>query len=222
LFWVIGFDNPKQPAGSCGKTHNRKPLLMQPDNFSPKDSLQLIDSMISQAKNRFSENGFLYLLWGWVILFCSVTHFILIKLDLFEHPEIIWASTWLVVIFQVIYLLRRRKKQTVKTYSEHIIGYVWMVFGITMGMISFILSKTNNWDVMNPLLLMMYGMPTFLSGVIMRFKALKVGGIICWGLSIISVLVAPIYVLLLLAVAVIAAWIIPGYLLSARYKLQNK
>jgi hypothetical protein len=218
MFFVLGYrsGNPKQ------KINNPKLLSMQPENFSPKDSLLLIDSMINQAKNRFSENGFLYLLWGWVILFCSVTHFILIKLDLFEHPEIIWTSTWLVVIFQVIYLVRRRKKQTVKTYSEHIIGYVWMVFGITMGIISFILSKTNNWDVMNPLLLMMYGMPTFLSGVIMRFKALKVGGIICWGLSIISVLVAPIYVLLLLSVAVIAAWIIPGNLLSARYKLQNK
>lgn len=42
---------------------------MQPENFSPKDSLQLIDQMINQAKNRFSENGFLYLLWGWLILF---------------------------------------------------------------------------------------------------------------------------------------------------------
>ena len=31
---------------------------MQPENFSPKDSLLLIDSMINQAKNRFTENGF--------------------------------------------------------------------------------------------------------------------------------------------------------------------
>lgn len=194
---------------------------MQPENFSPKDSLLLIDSMINQAKNRISENGFLYLLWGWVILFSALGHFVLIKLQLFKHPEMIWISTWLAVIYQVFYLLRKRRQQTVKTYSEQIIGYVWMVFGISMGMISFILSKTSNWDVINPLLLMMYGMPTFLSGVIMRFTALKVGGIICWSLSIFSVMVAPVYVLLLLAVAVIAAWIVPGYLLKARYKLQN-
>jgi hypothetical protein len=194
---------------------------MQSENFSPKDSLLLIDNMINQAKNRFSENGFLYLLWGWVILLSSVGHFILIKLQLFKHPEMIWISTWLTIIYQVIYLVRKRKEETVKTYSEHIIGYVWMVFGISLGMISFILSKTNNWEVMNALLLMLYGMPTFLSGVIMRFTALKVGGIICWILSIVAVLVAPVYVLLLLAVAVIAAWIVPGYLLRKKFKNQQ-
>lgn len=194
---------------------------MQSENFSPKDSLLLIDNMINQAKNRFSENGFLYLLWGWVILLSSVGHFILIKLQLFKHPEMIWISTWLTIIYQVIYLVRKRKEETVKTYSEHIIGYVWMVFGISLGMISFILSKTNNWEVMNALLLMLYGMPTFLSGVIMRFTALKVGGIICWSLSIVAVMVAPVYVLLLLAVAVIAAWIVPGYLLRKKFKNQQ-
>lgn len=194
---------------------------MQPDNFSPKDSLLLIDSMISQAKNRFSENGFLYLMWGWLILFCAVAHFIFIKLDVFKHPEIIWSSTWLAVIFQVFYLVRKRKAETVRTYSEHIIGYVWMVFGLSMGMIAFIVSKTNNWELMYPLLLMMYGMPTFLSGIIMRFTALQVGGIICWALSVIAVLVTPVYVLLLLAAAVIAAWIVPGYLLRKKFKNQN-
>jgi hypothetical protein len=194
---------------------------MDQGNFSAKESLLLIDSMINQAKNRFSENGFLYLLWGWVILFSSIGHFFLIKLQVFKHPEMIWISTWLTVIYQVIYLVQKRKHETVKTYSEHIIGYVWMVFGISMGIISFILSKTNNWNVINPLLLMMYGMPTFLSGTIMRFTALKVGGIICWGLSVVAVMVAPVYVLLLLAVAVIVAWIIPGYLLRKKFKNQN-
>lgn len=195
---------------------------MQTENFSPKESLLLIDNMINQAKNRISENGFLYLLWGWVILFSSVGHFVLIQLQLFKHPEMIWISTWLTVIYQVIYLVRKRKQETVRTYSEHIIGYVWMVFGISLGMISFILSKTNNWEVINPLLLMMYGMPTFLSGVIMRFTALRVGGIICWGLSLLAVMVPPVYVLLLLAAAVIAAWIVPGYLLRKKFKNQQR
>ena len=195
---------------------------MQSDNFSPKESLQLIDSMINQAKNRFSENGFLYLLWGWLILFCSIGHFILLKLNLFKHPEIIWASCWLVVIYQIFYLVKRRKKETVKSYSEYIIGYVWMSFGFSIGMISFIVAKANHWELVNSLMLMLYGIPTFLSGIIMRFNALKIGGIICWCLSIISVLVAPIYGFLLLGAAVIAAWIVPGYLLRAKYKIHNK
>ncbi len=193
----------------------------QDQNLSPADSLLLINNMINQAKNRFSENGFLYLLWGWLIFFCAIGHFVLIKLDLFKHPEIIWASCWLAVIYQIFYLTKRSKKETVKTYSENIIGFVWMSFGITMGIISFIVGKTNNWELINSLLLMLYGTPTFLSGVVMRFKPLKVGGIICWVLAVVSAYLLPIYVLLLLAVAVIAAWIIPGYILRRKYLLEN-
>jgi len=195
---------------------------MQSENFSPKDSLLLIDSMINQAKNRFSENGFLYLLWGWLILICSVGHFILLQLKTFEHPELIWASCWLAVIFQIIYLVRAKKKETVKTYSEDIIGYVWMCFGISMFILSFILGKGQSWEKIYSLFLMLYGTPTFLSGVVMQFKPLKIGGIACWGLAIISVFILPIYGLLLLAAAMIVAWIVPGYLLRKKYNLQNK
>lgn len=197
-------------------------MLMQSENFSPKDSLRLIDSMINQAKNRFSENGFLYLLWGWLILACSIGHFVLLKLNLFAHPEIIWASCWIAVIFQIVYLTRRGKREKVKTYSEYIIGYVWVSFGICMFVVSVIVTKTHTWHIINSLILLFYGTPTFLSGIAMKFKPLIIGGIICWSLAIVSVFIMPIYVLLLLAVAVIAAWIIPGFLLRKRYLELNK
>jgi hypothetical protein len=195
---------------------------MQPENFSPKDSLLLIDSMINQAKNRFSENGFLYLLWGWLILFCSLGQFIFMQLQLFKHPELIWMSTWLAVIFQVIYLVKTKKKEVVKTYSENIINYIWISFGISMFLLSFILGKSNGWEKIYPLFLMLYGTPTFLSGVVMQFKPLKIGGIACWLLAAASMFVLPIYGLLFLAAAMIAAWIVPGYLLRKKYNQQNK
>ena len=92
---------------------------MQPENFSPKDSLLLIDSMINQAKNRFTDNGFLYLLWGWVIFACAIFHFVAIKYNLFKHPEFVWMVTWAVVIVQVIYLVKAKKKEKVKTYTSY-------------------------------------------------------------------------------------------------------
>ncbi len=194
---------------------------MQSENFSPKDSLQLIDSMINQAKNRFSENGFLYLLWGWVILFCSLGHFIMLKLQLFKQPQIIWASCWLAVIFQIIYLVRKKKKEKVKTYSDGIIDSIWISFGVCMFVLSFIVSKNELWIYMYPIVLMLYGIPTFLSGTVMQFKPLKIGGIACWALAILSTFLLPVYYLLLLAAAVLIAWIIPGYLLRKKFKNQN-
>lgn len=194
---------------------------MANETFSPKDSLQLIDSMINKAQRRFSENGFLYLLWGWIIFACSIGHFLLIQLKWLDNPEIIWTACWLAVIFQIIYLAKKKKTEKVKTYSDEIIDYIWISFGICLFIISLLMSKTNEWQYVYPLYLMLYGLPTFLSGVVMQFMPLKVGGIICWLLATIAVFIPPLYILLLLAIAVVAAWIIPGYQMRKKYNQQN-
>jgi hypothetical protein len=62
-----------------------------------------------------------------------------------------------------------------------------------------------------------------LSGIILRFKPLIVGGIGCWILSIAAMLIDNYdYQFLLIPLAMIIAWIIPGYLLRAKYKLQSQ
>ena len=194
---------------------------MQTENFSPDQSLKLIDSMINKAKNQFSENGLLYLLWGWVILICAIGHFILIRLDIFQHPEIIWASCWFVVIFQIFYLVRIKKKEKVRTYSDEIMGFVWLSFCVAIFLAGFIMGRAELFEYMYPLFLVLYGIPTFLSGVILRFNPLKIGGLSCWALAVISVFISPDYTLLLLAAAVAIAWIIPGYMLAAKHKQQK-
>lgn len=188
--------------------------------LSAEQSLQLIEGMINKAKNRFSDDSFLYLLWGWVILICSVGQFIILKFSLFNNSGMIWVLTWVAVVVQIIYLVKRKKKEKVKTYADELIGFLWMTFGISMLLLTFILSKTNTWAIMYPVVLMMYGIPTFLTGVVMKFTPLKVGGISCWVLSIIATFLAPIYMLLLVAIAMLTAWIIPGYLLRNLYKKQ--
>lgn len=189
--------------------------------LSGEQSLEIIHQMINQAKNRFSENGFLYLLWGWLILICSVVHFILLHLNWFSHPEIIWASCWVAIIFQVIFINRKRKKEVVRTYSENIVKYIWISFSIAMFILFFLLIKNDGWEQVNSLFLMLYGIPTFLSGVVMQFKPLRIGGLVCWGLAVLATFLMPVYGLLLLATAMIAAWIVPGYLLRKKYNQQN-
>ncbi len=191
------------------------------NNLSAEESLAIIEGMINKAKNKFSDGSFLYLLWGWVIFACSLGHFLMIKFKLFKEPEMVWMLTWAAVIFQIIYLVKQQKKETVKTYTDEIINYVWMCFGFSMMVVTFVLGRSESWIILYSIVLMLYGMPTFLSGAIMKFTPLKVGGIICWVLSVISTFVSPLYVLLLLALAVVVAWIIPGYLLRAKYKSEN-
>ncbi|MBC7589237.1 MAG: hypothetical protein H7178_12855, partial [Chitinophagaceae bacterium] len=100
--------------------------------LQPAESLALIESMINKAKNRFSENGQLYLLWGWTVFFCSLFHFIGIKFSLLPHPEMVWMLTWAAVIYQIIFLSKQKKKEKMKTYTDEVEAYVWIAFSVVM------------------------------------------------------------------------------------------
>jgi hypothetical protein len=50
---------------------------------------------------------------------------------------------------------------------------------------------------------------------------LVIGGIGCWVLSVIALYVPYDYQLLLVPAAMIIAWIIPGYLMRAKFKKVN-
>jgi len=192
--------------------------------FTQAQGLELIQSMINKAKNRFSENGHLYLLWGWTVLICSTAQFILETYVHYPRAYLVWTLTWIVVIYQSVYLYRRGKKARVQTYTDSIIGFVWLTFVILMFLFGFLFGQVMGKDYykfISPCFLALYGMPTFLSGIILRFKPLWIGGICCWILSMIAPLLLYNYQLLLLPLAVIIAWIIPGYLLRARYKKEN-
>ena len=198
---------------------------MSEDNLSGRQSLELIQSMINKAKNQFGENGHLYLVWGWVVLFCSIAQFTLLHFFGYEKHYMVWMFTWLVVIYQFVYLFRNRKKQKIKTYTAEILAYVWLVFVILMiltATLFSILVRGNVNTLINPIVLSLYGMPTFLSGKILRFNPLVAGGVCCWILSLIAAFVPYDLQLLFYGIAVIIAWIVPGYLLRKRYQTENQ
>lgn len=191
--------------------------------FNAQESLELIQGMINKAQNKFAENGFLYLLWGWTILICAMFQYVVLKCNIqaIKQPELVWFLPFISTIIQIIYLVKRNKIKTVSTYTDELIKYSWIVYGVTMMLISFIAGKLNLWDKIYPIIFVIYAIPTFLSGVIMQFTPLKIGAICCWALAVIATFVSSLDYLLLLSLAMITTWIIPGYLLKAKYKKEN-
>jgi FtsH-binding integral membrane protein len=200
------------------------PRYMEKESsFSHAESLALIESMINKATNRFNEDGFLYLLWGWVVLVCSVTEFVLLRIQ-FQKHYLVWTLTWAAVLYQIFFLRRKRQKQPVRTYTDDIVKYVWITFIIIMflaGVLIGTIQGKEYYKLIDPMFLVIYGMPTFLSGIILRFKPLMWGGIGCWALSLLTTVIPVEYHLLLVSAAMVIAWIVPGYLLRLKFKKAN-
>jgi len=189
-----------------------------------EEGLEIIQAMINKAKHQFGDNGHLYLMWGWVVLFCSLTQFVMLTYVNTNYHYAIWFLTWPAALYQAIYLYRRRKKKRVKTYTDDILANVWLVFVILMFLFGYMFGTIMGKDYylfINPGFLALYGMPTFLSGIILKFRPLIIGGVCCWLLAMLSALSTPTYHLLFQAAGVIIAWIIPGYMMRSRFKKQQ-
>ena len=189
--------------------------------LNEQTSLLLIESMINKAKNRFSESGTLYLIWGIVIFVCSLTQFIAVYFYHYSDIYYVWYLTWLVLIYQVYFLARKKKREKVKTYTDDILGYVWICFIICLLLLVFIVLYNKAYLLVNPAILVAYAIPTFLSGAILKVRSLFLGGIVCWLLAISTVFIPAEFHILLIAVAVLVAWIIPGMYMRKKYLKEN-
>ena len=197
---------------------------MENEHISEQESLRIIEEMINTAKSQFSENGHLYLLWGWLVLGCSIAQFVLFDVFHSDWHWTVWLLTWVAVVYQYFYFRRKQRRRQVRTYTEDILATVWLAFIVIVILITavllniFLARHMDFYLMLNPVLLLVYGVPTFVSGSILKFRPLQVGGIVCWILGVVTALLPQDYAMLMLAPAMLFAWIIPGYLLRARYR----
>ena len=180
-----------------------------------EQQLNLISEMIQTAQKEFNDKSFIYLLWGWAVCLASLAQFGLMKIN-YSNSGIIWAIIIpLAMILQVVFMLRQKKTERVRTHMDRIVGYVWIAFGASMTVVLV------SGDVMQlstfPVLILLYGIGTFISGGIMKLKPMMMGGICCWVIGLAAFHVTFDYQLLLLSLSLLLAYIIPGHILHKRY-----
>jgi len=184
--------------------------------FSPLQSLQLIQSMIAKTKADLSDNRFYFLLWGWVSFTAILTQFLLKVVLRYKHHYIVWLITIPAVVITIVYSLRRNNKRVVKTFVGESMTYVWTGIGISFFVLSFIITNAEGgWINARPFFILFYGLGTFISGRILKFSPLVIGGIFNWILAIVCIYIDFDYQLLVAAAAILTSYIIPGYLLRS-------
>jgi hypothetical protein len=186
---------------------------MKTDNppLSTQESLHIITEMIQQAKGNVQRDSFYFLLWGWVVALANIGHYAILKLTDYPRPYAVWLIALPAYLIAWIHS-RRGKSETVRTHLDKIHSSMWMAFGICIPVIV-IFGQQINFQI-NPLIMLMAAMPTFLSGIILNFRPLLWGGIILWISSVLAFLVPMEYQYPLMAVAIILGYLIPGYLLK--------
>ncbi|MEZ5198080.1 MAG: hypothetical protein R2764_17330 [Bacteroidales bacterium] len=188
--------------------------------FTEQQSLKVIHEMIENTKAKFRDNGFFYLLWGWLVLIASASHFIMLNMGLDMYAAAPWPLLMIGGgIASGIAGHRLGKKTKVKTFFDTSILSLWIAFTITLFIILLAAGFGRiSFNVANVLIIALYGLGTYISGHMMKFKPLIVGGVVSWILAVVGILLPPWYSLPLVSVSIIVAYLIPGYMLKSRAK----
>ena len=193
---------------------------MEEENFSPEQSLKLIQSMIDKTKQDLSDNGIYFLVWGWITFIACTGQFILKHIYNYPKHYLVWWMVVLGVAFSIYQGIRDGKRTKVATYVGDSIKYLWIGMGIAYFVLSMILSK-QGWETsVFPFFIMLYGLGTFISGCIIKFRPLIIGGIIASGLAVGATYVEYDFQMLFAAGAIMASYIIPAYMLRYKNKQQ--
>jgi hypothetical protein len=182
--------------------------------LTPQESINLIAETIAKTKENIRENSFLFLLWGWLIATASFLDFLLREYTSFKYYFLPFPVLSVIgIIITLVYYLRK-KSLTTQTHIDYFLSRMWAVLGI-----SFILVVVVN--VYLGILpftytLLIAGIGTLVSGWVMKFKPLVIGGILFLVATVSSVVIADDYKVLLHGIAIVAGYLIPGYLLKKK------
>ena len=191
------------------------------EKFSPEQSLQVIQSMIEKVKQDVQDNSFYFLMWGWLVFIAALLHFALMMFKDFKQPYHAWNLMLVGVIVSIIKGIKESKKEKVKTYVGETMNYFGINLGITYAGLAFIFGKFDLWIYSFPIYILLYAVACFFMGSVMQFALLKWAGLSCLLIVIVSVYVDYQWQLLLMALAVLLAYIIPGHILKTRANNQN-
>lgn len=189
------------------------------DNLSAQQSLDLIATMISQAKGKVHNSSFYFLLWGWVIAICNFGMFYILRFTEFpNYAPIVWLACIPAWIITMIYGKRQSQGSPSTSHLDRISMWLWICMAISIAP-AWIFGDKINWMV-NAVILMPVGAATFMSGIIIHYRPLIIGGIIFWVAGVCCYLLPKDAQYLVGGVSVILGYLVPGYMLKYQ-KEQN-
>lgn len=208
---------------------------MDEKQLTEKESLQLIQQMIATAKKEQKDDGRSWILWGWLLLSASLLTVANLHFHWFGN-FFFWNMFGLatIVIFSVevitMYFFKRTKK--VKTYTGDLfsklnagffICLLFIIVSINVG--TKIVSQKLGYTDMTfinigfALLISLYAFWILIYGTALNFKPSVIGAYCTWAIGIVALFVQDFEkVMLLQALAVLAGYIIPGYMANHEFK----
>ena len=191
--------------------------------MNEQESLAVIREMIDRTRTNFKEQSFYYLMWGWLVVGSVIVQAILYNQGSPYH----WV-VWPIMGFgggiaSGIYGRKQGIKAGRSTHIDRAMMYVWVGFVVYLVLVLIMASTgkfgEHGWKTSFLLIMGLYGLGTFISGGLLKFKPLIYGGVASFFLVAITAFIPALFAdfnraLIMLAISIIVSYLIPGYMLK--------
>ena len=179
------------------------------------ESLELIGRMIENTRSRIARNsGRPLLAWGYATVLTTLV--VWGAVAYFQDPR--WNYLWLLlpVLGWLLMGLTRGKRTEgeARTFVDRVIGNVWFVMGSTALFVSLLTLFTPMRLPILFIILLIMGMGTAVTGLIIRFTPTIVGGIAAIVLAPCTLLACNMWQPLLFIAGFVMMMIVPGHILN--------
>lgn len=192
--------------------------------ITEQESVQLIRTMLQRTQHQLRDNGFFYLLWGWLVFAAAAINYTLwLALGPVQLAFIPWAVLMPLggVVTSVVSARYKKQRTGVTTYMQELLNKLVLAYLISLFIMLFFGIWLVGWEKTYPFIIIIYGIWLFVSGSALQFKWLVGGGIFSWCMAVVAFFVPSPHQLLVLAVAVLGGFIIPGHLLRSHFSNQE-
>ncbi|MBK9793724.1 MAG: hypothetical protein IPP60_11710 [Sphingobacteriales bacterium] len=197
---------------------------MEEKNITEQESLAIIQQMIAKSKQQLIDRSKFFFLWGFAVLICAVAQYVMLKMNVLKSDEV-WLAMPIIAIIHIYIAAKEQKRVKIISHNTIAIGSLWMGLGVAFFALAFLSHRSyvntgTALDVL-PLLILFYGIGTFVTGRILQFKPLIFGGLACFLLCILVTYIDGPEQLLILALSVVVSYIIPGIILKKEFNNQQ-
>lgn len=181
-------------------------------SFTPEQSLKLIDETIREAKRSFQKVHFYFLLWGVLFALAGIASFALMQAGSAYH----WVG-WPVMgvlgsIIAGVHGARQGRQQGAMSAMDRLNMWLWSCYTISLILV-LVGTLANRMDP-NPWVLLITGLPTFVTGAMMRFRPLMIGGFVFWLSALVLFFALQAYSSLVFSLAILLGYVVPGMMLK--------